>query len=155
MYLWTSKIPLNFGNIRIWIIIDPKTEKLNFAALFIVFRCGQRKYHYVLKVIRFRIRIWEFLKDSSTPQDRPFSTVLPWRWSALSECLVYVHSRSATRAISAVDELLVLSPDIDECSAARSPCEQVCVNEPGSYRCSCRHGFTVMTDDPRRCVGAS
>ena len=48
---------------------------------------------------------------------------------------------------------LTVSSDVDECSAARSPCEQVCVNEPGSYRCSCREGFTVMTSDPRRCVG--
>jgi len=44
--------------------------------------------------------------------------------------------------------------DVDECSAGRSPCEQVCVNEPGSYRCSCRRGFTAMTHDPRRCEGA-
>ena len=69
--------------------------------------------------------------------------------------LLCVNSRSSTRAISAVAELLVLSLDIDECSASRSPCEQVCVNEPGSYRCSCRHGFAVMTSDPRRCEGAS
>jgi len=45
--------------------------------------------------------------------------------------------------------------DIDECSAAHSPCEQVCINEPGSYRCSCQQGFTEMTGDPRRCEGGS
>jgi len=45
--------------------------------------------------------------------------------------------------------------DIDECSSDRSPCEQVCVNEPGTYRCTCHQGFSVMTSDRRRCIGAS
>ena len=46
--------------------------------------------------------------------------------------------------------------DVDECSSGgRGPCEQLCINEPGSYRCQCHPGFTQPSHDPRRCVGAS
>jgi len=46
--------------------------------------------------------------------------------------------------------------DVDECSpGGRGPCEQLCINEPGSYRCQCHPGFTQPSHDPRRCVGAS
>ena len=36
------------------------------------------------------------------------------------------------------------SPDIDECSAESSPCDQNadCINNNGSYSCTCQQGFT-------------
>ena len=39
--------------------------------------------------------------------------------------------------------------DIDECSGSHG-CEQECVNSPGSFICSCRHGYS-LDDDGRTC----
>ncbi|XP_069771718.1 epidermal growth factor-like protein 7 [Narcine bancroftii] len=38
------------------------------------------------------------------------------------------------------------STDVDECHSPMSPCDQLCVNTPGSYRCGCRLGFQLLTD---------
>ncbi|KAE8607730.1 hypothetical protein XENTR_v10011265 [Xenopus tropicalis] len=43
--------------------------------------------------------------------------------------------------------------DIDECEEGdEGPCEHSCQNTPGSYVCSCDLGFSVLEDDPSRCV---
>ena len=42
--------------------------------------------------------------------------------------------------------------DIDECSKDPSPCDHICVNEPGSYSCECRDNYTLDTDNVS-CVG--
>ena len=34
--------------------------------------------------------------------------------------------------------------DIDECSY--SPCDNVCINEPGGYRCVCQDGYFLNPD---------
>ncbi|XP_065178550.1 low-density lipoprotein receptor-related protein 4-like isoform X2 [Sycon ciliatum] len=34
--------------------------------------------------------------------------------------------------------------DIDECSSSLRPCNQRCVNTPGSYTCSCAQGYTLL-----------
>ncbi|XP_061656467.1 epidermal growth factor-like protein 7 [Syngnathoides biaculeatus] len=39
--------------------------------------------------------------------------------------------------------------DVDECTA-QHPCSQMCVNTPGSFRCSCREGF-ALAEDARTC----
>ena len=39
--------------------------------------------------------------------------------------------------------------DIDECSGSHG-CEQECVNSPGSFICSCRHGYS-LDGDGRTC----
>ena len=31
--------------------------------------------------------------------------------------------------------------DRDECAEENGGCQQLCVNTPGSYHCSCEHGF--------------
>ncbi|KAI8498192.1 hypothetical protein Bbelb_241360 [Branchiostoma belcheri] len=38
--------------------------------------------------------------------------------------------------------------DVDEClmNDRRGPCDHICTNEAGSYRCSCREGYQVDTD---------
>ncbi|KAI8515760.1 hypothetical protein Bbelb_065730 [Branchiostoma belcheri] len=38
--------------------------------------------------------------------------------------------------------------DVDECLAngGRGQCDQICTNEPGSYRCSCRVGYQLDVD---------
>nr|CAD7432586.1 unnamed protein product [Timema monikensis] len=35
-------------------------------------------------------------------------------------------------------------PDIDECES--KPCDQHCVNLPGSFKCQCKTGFTLLED---------
>ncbi|XP_016422177.1 growth arrest-specific protein 6-like [Sinocyclocheilus rhinocerous] len=46
--------------------------------------------------------------------------------------------------------------DVDECSRANGGCEHHCNNTMGSYRCSCRHGYTLsghhMCLDVDECV---
>ncbi|KAK8397657.1 hypothetical protein O3P69_004441 [Scylla paramamosain] len=37
--------------------------------------------------------------------------------------------------------------DIDECSSGTGICEHECINEPGSFRCSCRQGFHLRGDN--------
>jgi len=36
--------------------------------------------------------------------------------------------------------------DIDECAIANGGCGHFCSNYPGSYRCSCRGGYTLEED---------
>ena len=37
--------------------------------------------------------------------------------------------------------------DINECGSGLHDCDQVCHNIPGSYRCSCAEGFTLVSDN--------
>ena len=32
--------------------------------------------------------------------------------------------------------------DVNECDEALDSCDQLCVNKPGGYNCSCRNGYT-------------
>lgn len=40
----------------------------------------------------------------------------------------------------------------DLCATGDHDCEQVCISTPGSYKCACREGFTLM-DNGRSCSG--
>ena len=42
--------------------------------------------------------------------------------------------------------------DIDECAEGSHDCEQECVNEPGSFTCSCRDGYEPLNSG-KSCVG--
>ncbi|XP_049268832.1 sushi, von Willebrand factor type A, EGF and pentraxin domain-containing protein 1 [Rhipicephalus sanguineus] len=44
--------------------------------------------------------------------------------------------------------------DVDECLIGRHNCSHVCVNVPGSYKCSCPEGMT-LSDDGITCVDTS
>ncbi|KAJ8307334.1 hypothetical protein KUTeg_015418 [Tegillarca granosa] len=41
--------------------------------------------------------------------------------------------------------IVVKIPNIDECSIGH-PCEQICINNEGSYQCQCQNGFSIMDD---------
>ena len=47
--------------------------------------------------------------------------------------------------------MFLLLLDIDECNTA-DICEEVCINLPGSYGCTCAEG-RVLGDDDRSCKG--
>lgn len=34
--------------------------------------------------------------------------------------------------------------DIDECAEGSGMCDQVCVNEPGGFRCECKEGYKLV-----------
>jgi len=40
----------------------------------------------------------------------------------------------------------VVLSDIDECSGALSPCAQTCSDTDGSFNCSCRSGFSFVSN---------
>ncbi|KRT84673.1 EGF-like domain containing protein, partial [Oryctes borbonicus] len=44
--------------------------------------------------------------------------------------------------------------DVDECLDNNGDCQHNCINEPGSYRCSCREGF-LLRGDNRTCYPQS
>ena len=46
--------------------------------------------------------------------------------------------------------LLLLLPDINECSSSNGGCSQICTNTVGSYQCGCITGFTLSS---RTCIG--
>ena len=45
------------------------------------------------------------------------------------------------------------SPDIMECKDENGGCDQICIDFPGGYSCSCRAGFTQLTSDRSSCSG--
>lgn len=47
--------------------------------------------------------------------------------------------------------LILLNADINECTSS-SPCEQICVNTPGSFQCSCNPGY-LLNSNGRNCTG--
>lgn len=46
-----------------------------------------------------------------------------------------------------------LSLDVDECSMAYSPCDQLCRNTPGSYSCGCIQGYRLFNGTKCRVIG--
>jgi hypothetical protein len=34
--------------------------------------------------------------------------------------------------------------DVDECAEGTASCDQICINEPGSFTCQCREGFQLV-----------
>uniref|UniRef100_A0A0G4FEM4 EGF-like domain-containing protein n=1 Tax=Chromera velia CCMP2878 TaxID=1169474 RepID=A0A0G4FEM4_9ALVE len=45
--------------------------------------------------------------------------------------------------------------DVNECMQTPEPCEQLCMNTPGSYSCQCVWPGTVLADDGKTCRDAS
>lgn len=47
---------------------------------------------------------------------------------------------------------IMIFADINECSYNRGGCEQLCINSPGHYTCSCLTGYTLQSDG-KSCQG--
>ena len=43
--------------------------------------------------------------------------------------------------------IFILYIDTDECTNGTDGCSQVCINEIGSYSCSCNTGYQLLNDD--------
>ena len=48
--------------------------------------------------------------------------------------------------------LLVISLDVDECALNMDDCDQLCVNDLGSYHCECYNGY-FRDNNTSSCVG--
>ena len=42
--------------------------------------------------------------------------------------------------------------DVNECTDNNGDCEQICVNNEGSYSCSCKNGYSLNSNG-RNCSG--
>ncbi|KAL1443020.1 hypothetical protein MTO96_000916 [Rhipicephalus appendiculatus] len=82
---------------------------------------------------------WELCKDTYSGQGKK---------QALSS------DDSAECVCSASYEGRFCQYDVDECLIGRHNCSHVCVNVPGSYKCSCPEGMT-LSDDGVTCVDTS
>lgn len=47
---------------------------------------------------------------------------------------------------------MISLPDIDECRISNGSCDQICRNTVGSFECSCRKGYKLLTNE-RTCQG--
>lgn len=65
------------------------------------------------------------------------------------------HTLALTYCTASLNRFFILSfspsVDIDECVMFNGGCEQVCVNQAGSFNCTCKPGFELRTDDPTKC----
>ena len=43
--------------------------------------------------------------------------------------------------------------DVDECAQHNGGCPQICDNIPGSFKCSCKDGYTDVRHDGTNCTG--
>ena len=59
---------------------------------------------------------------------------------------------SCDRFVEMLYQILLTISDNDECSNSNHGCEHICVNELGSYRCSCRNGYQLGVDG-KSCLG--
>lgn len=48
--------------------------------------------------------------------------------------------------------VVVVVTDIDECQSNNGGCDHFCKNTVGSFDCSCRKGFKLLTDE-KSCQG--
>lgn len=43
--------------------------------------------------------------------------------------------------------------DINECDYDNAGCEQICINQPGSFKCDCEKGLQIDTVGRTKCLG--
>ena len=45
--------------------------------------------------------------------------------------------------------------DIDECALDNGGCDHTCINDQGSYECTCNEGYLLNTEDGTTCTGGA
>ncbi|XP_054909896.1 cartilage matrix protein [Poeciliopsis prolifica] len=70
----------------------------------------------------------------------------------LDDHVDYVKSYSVIEKLTKKFKEVFCDPDpvSDLCATGDHDCQQVCISTPGSYKCACKDGFTLM-DDGRTC----
>ncbi|XP_077446095.1 cartilage matrix protein isoform X2 [Stigmatopora argus] len=80
------------------------------------------------------------------------STLKQMASEPLDEHVDYVESYSVIEKLTKkFQEAFCVS---DLCATGDHDCQQVCISSPGSYKCACKEGFTLM-DDGRTCSACS
>lgn len=74
----------------------------------------------------------------------PFYTDLNQSCSFVSRCIALM--------FSFLFPITLLSADIDECRLNNGGCDHVCRNTVGSFECSCKKGYKLLTNE-RTCQG--
>ncbi|XP_023200235.1 cartilage matrix protein isoform X1 [Xiphophorus maculatus] len=68
----------------------------------------------------------------------------------LDDHVDYVESYSVIEKLTKKFQEVFCDPVSDLCATGDHDCQQVCISTPGSYKCACKDGFTLM-DDGRTC----
>lgn len=64
----------------------------------------------------------------------------------------YIAARLLCWNVHQFDCVCLLSWDVNECGDfTNGGCEQLCLNHPGGFNCTCREGYEVRTDDLTKC----
>ena len=53
---------------------------------------------------------------------------------------------SCHNSITSLNAMLLFFLDINECRAGTDGCEQTCVNDIGSYHCTCKRKYFLLPD---------
>lgn len=62
------------------------------------------------------------------------------------------HVQCSCRAGWQLDEDARSCVDVNECEDfTNGGCEQLCVNHPGGFNCTCKEGYIIRKDDPTKC----
>lgn len=70
-------------------------------------------------------------------------TRIYWKWNHLQR-YSWICLYATTWAVCSWQDVVIFVSDIDECSKNGSPCDENadCLNNDGSYTCTCKDGFT-------------
>ena len=96
---------------------------------------------YVLRVYVYNILL-SIVKFIISPT---FNRNLTLVYFSKLEC-TFVFSVFMCRHYVFLLPFLCFSPDMDECVTGNHSCMQNCHNTDGSYRCSCKAGFKLLSD---------
>nr|XP_040043961.1 cartilage matrix protein isoform X1 [Gasterosteus aculeatus aculeatus] len=82
------------------------------------------------------------------------STLKQMASDPLDDHVDYVESYSSIEKLTKKFQEAFCDTVSDLCATGDHDCEQVCISSPGSYKCACKDGFTLM-DNGRSCSACS